>query len=276
MRYACEQVSLPVCSVLFGNRVYAKYPARAVELGPFLHVFSPYTIALLFCTLWISLVLTGRTRRMYSYPARKEMLMFLRFYAATCALDMVLALGLVRRSWETVYTLFVALQVSCMATCFVAAAGTGLIWIFPSKASGFCASTARTASVLSLGMLFAGAFFSTLVSFGFGVFLVGFAVPLVFGLAAAVLYTAKLARLNAEIWSYGSIFITACLVGLLAATPYALGMLVALLSNRYLDGIFLLHAFGFFAMLKLYNLWAMDREQEIECVNTLQEKERDK
>ncbi|OAG31709.1 hypothetical protein NEDG_00184 [Nematocida displodere] len=269
MQYACEQVSLPLCSVLFKNRVHAKYSGRAVQMGR-VNLYSPYTLILLTIVLWLNLLLVERTRRLYSFPARKEIMLFLRMYSGVVLFDLLLSAGVVKRSWTLIYATVVSLQLSFFVGSFVAALCSGLVWMLPNRMSSFCSSISRSVTFGSFLAALAPIFLCILFSFGFGIFIILYIVPAVCSFFFMIAQFAKLAQLNLEIWSYGSVFITAGLVLLIAATPYILGMVIVLVSDRYLDGVFLMHALGFLAVLKVYNLWMIDNEKEIENVNTVQ------
>src|SRR5699024_8509681 len=123
----------------------------------------------------------------------------------------------------------------------------------------------------SISFLVSFTFFLLSIIIGAGeiVFLLLYSVPLLFSTLFVCTQIAKLRKLDTEIWTYGSIIVTAMLAALAGCTPFGISMGVVLLSNRYLDGLFLMHLFGFLAVLKVYNLWAIDKEKEIECVNAI-------
>ncbi|KAI5192663.1 hypothetical protein NECID01_2034 [Nematocida sp. AWRm77] len=268
MRLACEQVSLPVCSVLFKGEAHARYPARAVALGPF-NIYSPYTVMLLSLIVLMNCVLIKRTRKMYSFPARKEMLLFLQVYTGAVFLDLLLCCGAVRLSWGLAFTVVVSLQLGLCVASFASVMATGLVWLLPVHMSARCVVLSH---MLTLGtFVFSSLSFALLiyVSFGYGVFVLLYPVPAFFSWLFSLTQLAKLKQLNSEIWSFGSILVAGALVAAIGLTPYVLGMVIVLISDRYLDGLFLIHLFAFFAVLKVYGLWTIDNEKEIEYVNTI-------
>ncbi|KAI5180920.1 hypothetical protein NEOKW01_1161 [Nematocida sp. AWRm80] len=268
MQFVCEQISMPICTVLFKNKVHPRYPARVVSLFG-LKLLSPYTILSLFLALWLTGILVTRTQRRYSFPARKEMLMFLYIYLMALSLDTLLFSGIVRPSWTIVYTSVVIMQLSCYVSCYVSAMCTGLIWILPNRASHYCAGLSRIFSVISLLASFCvlGGFIQ--IGFGLGVFALLFLVPIFFSFLFLFTQLAKLKQLNASFWAYFSILAICILMTLVALTPFILGVVIVTLSDRYVDGIVLIHIFSFLAIVNMYNLWLIDNEQEIECVNAV-------
>lgn len=270
MRFACEQVSLPVCAVLFSNKVHARYPARIVRVGP-LNVCSPYTALFLALVVWLSVVLVKRTSKMYSFPARKEMLLFLSVYTAAVATDLVLCCGVIRMTWGPALPIIVSFQLACFVACFVALMCTGLVWTMPDRVSGSCVGLSRMFTLFTLAVTWVVLLGLNFLSFGFGVFALLFVVPAFFSGLFALTQLAKLRQLRAEIWSYGALLVAAVLAALIALTPYVLGMVIVMVSDRYLDGLFLIHVFSFFAVLQVYGLWSLDNEKEIEYVNTIKQ-----
>ncbi|KAI5185260.1 hypothetical protein NEHOM01_0718 [Nematocida homosporus] len=272
MRFACSMVSLPVCSVLFQGSVHAKFPARAVSFGR-VNLYSPYTILFLSMCIVMCVILINRTKKMYSYPARKEMLLFLRTYLATISLDLVLCFGIRGFSLlsRAFYAVVVSLQLGCLAASFVAAFGTGYVWMFPKKLSSECANMCRRNTLFALCFLTGILLVCNLTSLGVGVFAIIFLLPAIMSFLFSFSQLAKLGALKVEIWNYGSILVVNMFMLLIGSTPLGLGALVVLISDRYIDGIFFMHLLGFLTVLKVYNLWCLDKEQEIECVNTVKQ-----
>jgi len=268
MRFVCEQVSFPVCSVLFDNKVHAKYPARAISVGA-VNIYSPYSVMFLVLAIWLSFILVQRTSRMYSFPARREMLLFLHVYIFALFLDLLLCCGVVRYSWKYLYVSVVSMQLACVVSSFVAMMSTGLVWIFPNRMSSVCTAFSRLMTFSSLSMAFFAMVISIPLSLGVCVFTLLYAMPLFFFSLFCFTQLAKLKQLNAEVWAYGAIVVSVLLFVLLGMTSYFLGMVIVLISDRYLDGVFLAHLISFFGVLQIYNLWSIDNEKEIECVNTV-------
>ncbi|KAI5170612.1 hypothetical protein NEFER03_0071 [Nematocida sp. LUAm3] len=270
MQFVCGQVSMPICYVLFNNQVSSKYAPRAISLGA-INMYSPFTVLFLIMACWLTMVLIKRTSTKYSFPARKEMLLFLCVYFGAISLDLLQCFS-PSQSPEALMLLrsvIASFQLGCVLGAFAAAFGTGLIWIFPNRFSESCVGLSMVNTFLTVVGSFVFIFMCAQIGFGFGIFLLLVSVPCVFGGLFSITQLAKLKYLNLEIWSYGSIFVMGLLLSVVAATPFVLGMLIVLISDRYLDGIFLMHLFGFLCVLKIYNLWVIDKEQEIECVNTL-------
>lgn len=268
MRHACSQVSLPACSILFRNKVHARYPARAISLFG-VNLYSPYTILVLLLNIAMALVLLKRTTVKYSFPARKEMLLFLKVYLGSLVFDLALCSGLVKSSWTICYTALVSMQVACTMSCFVAAMCTGLVWMLPNRVASSCSKIAYFFTSCSLLAGFFGSLAFVSSGLGSGLFLLLYVIPFFFGSLFSFTQLSKLKTLNAEIWSYGSLLVTIALVACIALTPPILGMVIVMISDRYLDGIFLIHVLSLFSVIKMYDLWCMDNEQEIECVNAV-------
>lgn len=268
MQFVCSQISLPACSVLFKNKVHAKYPTRSIQLFG-INVYSLYTVMVLILNIILTVILIKRTRLKYSFPSRKEMLIFLKVYLGALVFDLVLSLGIVKSSWGVGYAVLVSFQTACAVTCFVSAMCTGLVWMVPNRVANSCKNIAWLCAVCSLS----AGFFGTLVSITSGVgeilFMLLYVVPLFFSALFSFTQLSKLKILNSEIWIYGSLLVTILLVISIALTPVVFGMLIVMVSDRYLDGIFLIHVLGLFSVIKIYDLWCVDNEQEIECVNTI-------
>ncbi|KAI5190288.1 hypothetical protein NEMIN01_0987 [Nematocida minor] len=269
MNYMCSQISLPACSVLFRNNVHAQYPSRSIQIFN-LNMYSPYTIMVLAMNIVMTLVLINRTKIKYSFPARKEMLIFLKVYLGSLLFDLVLCLGVVRTSWSIAYAALVSFQVACTVTCFVSAMCTGLVWMLPNRVASSCKNIAWFLTACSLAATFFGSLLSITAGIGEGLFLLLYIVPFFFATLFSFTQLSKLKILNAEIWYYGSLLVTILLVSVIALTPVVFGMLIVMVSDRYLDGIFLIHVLAMFAVIKIYDLWCIDNEQEIECVNTVE------
>ncbi|KAH9385443.1 uncharacterized protein NEMAJ01_0339 [Nematocida major] len=270
MRYACSQISLPACSILFRNTVHAKYPGRAISiLG--INLYSPYTIMLLVLNIVLTISLINRTQVKYSFPARREMLLFLRVYLGAQVFDLALCSGLIKTSWKAIYSALVSFQVACTTTCFVSAMCTGLVWMLPNRVASSCSKIAYLFTVCSLFSSFFLCLLSITSGLGVGLFALLYLVPLFFGTMFVFTQLSKLKILNADIWDYGSLLVTASLAVCIGCTPFVLGMVVVIISDRYLDGTFLIHTLALFAVIKMYGIWSMDKEQEIECVNTVKQ-----
>lgn len=267
-KFVCESVSLPLCSVLFKNKVHARYPCRAVSvLG--MNIYSPPTVILLLVSMWMIMVLVRRTQRCYSFPGRKEFILFLYAYFASLLLDFLLLGGVVQGTWGPAFGGFVAMQLSFLVTCFAALATSGLVWIFPTDAAHFCVWISRMASLAAFLVTLGAMFVFLNTSLGVGVFFFTYIVPLFLVAVFALTQLSKLRQINSEIWSYGTLFCALLIVAAAGVMPYFGGMLVVMFSGRYLDGVFMLHLCGIFAVIMVQKLWITDNEQEIECVNTL-------
>ncbi|KAI5158060.1 hypothetical protein NEPAR05_1830 [Nematocida parisii] len=268
MTHICSQVSLPACTILFRNTVHAKYPTRAVSmLG--INIYSVYTIAAITLNIILTVVLLKRTKVKYSFPARKEMLIFLRVYLGSLIFDLVLASGLIKSSWYILYSAIVSFQAACTMTCFISAMCTGLVWMLPNRVASSCSKIAAFFAMCSLTFGFFGSLLSITSRLGAGLFALLYLIPFFFSALFMFTQLAKLKILNAEVWSYASLLLIIGLMTTIAITPMILGKFVVLLSDRYLDGIFLMHVTAMCVVIKVYDLWALDDEQEIECVNTV-------
>lgn len=268
-KYACQNVSLPVCSAIYGGSVGAKYPCKAIHIAGGVNIYSPCCIILLSIGIWMSLVLVKRACRSYSFPGRKEFTLFLGLYTVAQLLDLVLVSGAVRSSWKAPYNILVALQLAFLVTCSAALACSGLVWIFPSDMAYVCVWIARFVCLVtfgvSLGVIFAG----LNPALGAVVFACTYFVPAFFGVVFAVTQLVKLAHINAEIWSYGTLFSVLLLSALAGMMPYIGGGFITAVTERGLDGVFMVHLCGLCAVIMAQKLWITDNEQEIESVKTL-------
>ncbi|KAI5159655.1 hypothetical protein NEAUS03_0474 [Nematocida ausubeli] len=268
MRHICSNVSLPACSILFRNTVHAQYPTRAVSVFG-INLYSIYTIIAIILNIILTVILINRTKIKYSFPARKEALIFLKVYLGALLFDLVLCSGLVKSSWHAAYSAVISFQIACTMTCFISAMCTGLVWMLPNRVANSCSKIAAFLTMCSLAVGFFGSLISITSGLGIGLFFLLYLVPFFFGTLFIFTQLSKLKILNAEIWSYASLLLIIGLSAVIAITPMILGRVIVLLSDRYLDGIFLMHATAMCVVIKVYDLWALDNEQEIECVNTV-------
>jgi Chitin synthase export chaperone len=267
-RFACKNVSLPLCHALYGKSVHAEYPARSIVLAG-VSIHSPPTIALLLISLCMGMVLVKRTKRCYSFPGRKEFVLFLYTSIGAMLLEIILMLGLVRASWKSAYDGFIALQLASVATSFAALACTGFVWVLPTDMAYVCVWISRTVSLATFVSCLLGLFVSLGSSLGVGVFLITYAVPALFLAVFCLTQLSKLRQIDCEVWSYGTLFSVVLLALFAGSVPYIWGKLVVLFSERYIDGLFLVHLSGILGIIMVQKLWITDNEQEIECVNTV-------
>lgn len=268
MEFICTQISLPACSVLFKNKVHAKYPTRSIQIFG-INLYSFYTVMVLILNIVLTIVLIKRTRIKYSFPSRKEMLIFLKMYLGALVFDLILSLGVVKSSWVIPYSVIVSFQAACVISCFVSAMCTGLVWMLPNRLASSCKNIAWFFTMCSLSAGFFGALVSITSGIGEILFLLLYVIPFFFGSLFLFTQLSKLKILDSEIWIYGSLLVTVGLVLCIGLTPIVFGMLIVMASDRYLDGIFLIHVLGLFSVIKIYDLWCVDNELEIECVNTV-------
>lgn len=259
----CSQTDLPFCKVLVKSA--ATYTSRSFSMGK-IRICSPSTLILLMTIIFCTLRMINNVKINFTALGRKEMKVFFYLYITSISFDMLLISKLFNLTNDSVYTVVLALQLALTNTCvfcLLVGSFTTLYMISNRFMSG-----ALITNVLSFAyfMSILPIIYFALVAKKYELFfIVIFACNTGMVVAFFLTQLLTLKILKTEIWAYGTILL-GFLFFAMAVGPLFYGCdLLALLTERYFDGLFCFHLFIFCAIIMIHKFWLSTCENESEC-----------
>lgn len=270
LKYICTQVDFPFCRVL--SDVPCEFMGRTSKFGPIVF-FSPTTLIALVLIILSILRIVKVVKSKYSGIGRKEFIIFLYLYMATITLDLILISNLLMEVLpDATYKILLSVQLGfVMTSIWSLFIGSILTYTFYKGSVITSLLLVKMSSIFYyIGCVTAMYIFLTLrLKIAF------FAVLFVYNGVLLFLYfilqIGLLMQIDAEVWGYGTLF-----VGLIfflgGITPIFYGSnIIALLSERYLDGLFFFHLFTFCSIIMIHKFWLSVYDDEAECTAILYE-----
>lgn len=263
VNHVCSQTELPLCKIL--SKSPTEFVSRSYTIGR-IRICSPSTLILLITVFLCTLRMINSVKFHYSAVGRKEMRTFFYIYIASILLDMLLISKLFVSGNELIYTILLATQLALTNTCIFCLLIGSVTTLYMISYSFLSGST--------ITAIFSFAYFMTilpLIYFALSLrnhelfFIIVFALNGALILAYLYLQFHTMKILNTEVWAYGTVFLSFVFF-IMAIVPLFYGCsLIALLTERYFDGLFCFHLFIFCAIMMIHKFWLSICENESEC-----------
>lgn len=263
----CNQLPLPLCRALDKNCLYTSRKAEFIDEK----ISSPSTVFLLAFAIFSIIHLIRRTRKYYTLFSKNEFVLFFYLYLSALFLEITLVSNLVNeKTGYFGYVLVAQLSFGCTALTSLII-GNITSKLFDNFQMIRSITVARILCLIYYVIVYA--FLFVAVQNKNGTLLFIFLIFVNSGIVLAYLiYQVVLLRLiEAEVWAYGTLSIAVVFFSFACTFLFYGCNLVALLSERYLDGLFFFHLFIFCTVLMVHKYWYSISDNEIECADLLNE-----
>ncbi|TBU09098.1 catalytic subunit of chitin synthase III [Hamiltosporidium magnivora] len=264
LNHTCSEINLPLCKVL--KDTPCGYTGRSLPVfGTNLNTF--FTIIILLAAMFCTFRMIKGANKKYSAVGRKEMVTFFYMYLATISLETVLVSGVLKKN---VLVYLTSLQLSfANSTVFCLFIGgltsTSLVDIGLLKSILIVRVVTFVYFVTSIVVIYMFLMAKNSFIICFFTFILNLGLAFLY----LILQVLKLIRLDAEVWAYGTLIISA-LFFMSGILPLFFGSeYIALLSDRYLDGLFFFHLFIFCGIIMIHKYWLSVCENEAECISLI-------
>lgn len=269
MDHTCDEVNLPLCRIIKDTQ--CNYTSRKGSLG-ISEVSSPAAVALLSVALLCSLRLLLNTKRHYAAVGRKELVLFFYLYIGALSIDILLISGIELDQY--VYIYLTTMQLSLTNTAIFALFLGGLTSVALPNVGLLKSIIVLRISSFAYFLICGSLILSSLISKSGAIL---FFTLLIANLLISVLYVISqlvlLIRSNSEVWAYGTLSIAICFFSLGSAVLFYGSEHIAMLSERYLDGLFFFHLFMFCTIIMVHKYWLSICDFEAECASLVIESE---
>lgn len=263
MERTCGELNLPMCKIITDK--HCKYTSRAGDLD-IVEVESPSAVALLSVALICSFRLLINTKRHYAAVGRKELAHFFYLYIGALAIDILLISGWQLEKYTHVY--LTTVQLSLANTAIFSLFLGGLTSVVLSDVGILKSIVILRVASFAYFLVCGSVILSSLVAKSGSVL---FFFLLIINLVICTMYVvsqlALLIKNNSEVWAYGTLSIAAIFFSLGSTVLFYGSEHIAMLSERYLDGLFFFHLFMFCAIIMVHKYWLSICDFEAECAS---------
>lgn len=267
LKHTCTELELPLCKILHDTPT--EYAGRTTKILA-TRISTPYTLMLLITMVIFTIRMLKSVNTHYSGVGRKEMKTFFYLYMTAIILDIFLISNVLEFLGKDLHLILVCIQLGFVGTSifclFVGSVTT--VWMFTYARFSSTVVT-RVLSTAYFIVLVSGLYITLITKNSIVFVSLIFAINMLWLFCYTCFQLYMMRQIGSEVWAYGTLFIA----GVFFATgciPLFFGCkYIAILTERYLDGLFFLHLFYFCAIIMIHKFWLSVCEDEVECTALL-------
>lgn len=260
--YICSQINFPLCKSLeIEPTVYDAFETSFSTLK----ICSPYTLALLFIIVFCAMRMITQVESIFSSIGRSEMKTI--FYIYLVSSFLLIPTLCFEKNFSTGSLKFLnVLQNSFMSTTYFALCVSGfttdkIYGVFGVKASSImrALSTVYFIVVSTFIYIFVSIANKELIAILMGL-------EVIFIIVYLASQVSNLKKMKGEIWGFGVLGVIFLFFILSKIHSLLVGRLVADLSGRNLDNMFMYICYTFLVIMMCYKFWLSTYDFELECL----------